>query len=247
MSRRAGYFIIPKTVIDVDDNGIDDDDDMTNILEKATKYAIEQKWPISHGDLGRLECYCGANTDGTYCGYYRNEGLLVWNQDRFEDLTYISSDYGDIPQDFLLYEEPDYFEEHYWAGDDTNNAQGIKSKTTNMDRGINYRDTRWLRVNDEMVHNITYYRNEDDDDEIVYTYWTDCRGKERYLIYEEESFGAIDNSEKAIVGRFIKKLKGIIQVDSKYFDDENLPSQIMGLADDASVVYIRNFIGSDVN
>lgn len=189
----AKYFIIPKTVIKDGDISVFSKEQ----LNLATKYAIENKLPIEHGDLGRLEIAGGVGQDTTFAGYYRNDGLIIWNTDHFEDLDTQLDDYGAISSEYPLYEEPYYFHEYYWNNCIPHDEKGpIELKnfehTIYMDNNISHNTFMWLTSSDEMMKNINVLNVEKPKEQkdyfanrtcsLLYTYFHDVRGKKHYII-----------------------------------------------------------------
>lgn len=323
----SGYFIIPKSYIsekeEEDDTGM-----MTqNILNAATQYAIDSKWPIKHGDLGRLECECGmigdsgeydvyidsssmknakeflekyykpsdrpskysinsfASVEGTYInlkpsypksgilvrsesakkwneygkytGYYRNDGLMIWVEDedddggRFVELECDIDEYGALPPNFTLYEEPHYFEERHWhKDDDKHESHHTAKKSSNVNPYITHNGILWINKVDEMCENIKYKTIESEcfrrsrqieykSVRIYYTHWIDCRGKLRYIVYDHE-FELGDNTGNNVSDiindfkRLLSEGDGPIQVD--LFSENIMDTKKIGF----EPLYIRN-------
>jgi hypothetical protein len=255
----ARYFVISINAVPfkLTKNGI-----TKTVLELATKYAVDEKLPIRHGDFGRLECYCGIEC-GTYnppdyylkgrqqwvtmpkikkvdgknvvsddvqpynpkkagelvrdesaksfaagglpTGYYRNDGLLIWNLDHFEDLDSCIDEYGAISSEFPLYEEPYYFTEKYWDDCTPYNANGpfvwhpIKpvkpnrkyeklsypfENTIYVGANMAHNNIRWLKSTPEMIENIEHLELKNTS--VVITYWTDVRGNKHYIVCSAE-------------------------------------------------------------
>ena len=255
----ARYFVIPINVVPckLTKNGI-----TKTVLELATKYAVDEKLPIRHGDFGRLECYCGIEcctrnppdyylrgsqqwvtmptikkvngknvvsddvqpynpnkpgelvrdesaksfaSGGLPTGYYRNDGLLIWNVDHFEDLDSSIDEYGAISSDFPLYVEPYYFTEKYWDDCIPYDANGpviwhpVKLVKPNPEYEkisypfentiytgayMSHNNIRWLKSIPEMLENIEHLELENTS--VIITYWTDIIDKKHYIVCSAE-------------------------------------------------------------
>lgn len=304
----ANYFIIPKTVC-----SYDDEDDIENeYLDLSTAYIHENKIPIRHGDLARLECVCSIirnkssnntinidtsiikdptkfmdnfykkhfskfkrsnvrgrkfgrksrynseictftlhddvaskpadilvlaesaqtwNSYGKYGGYYRNQGLMIWDEDKFVDIDNKLDDYGYVPDNFVLFEEPHYFEKYHWHDTERRTEEDIRLNgritkslkyynSPSLQSYIVHNTFLWIRAVPEMLKNINELEND-----IYYTYWHDCRGKKRYIFtHEESSFE-----------RFERCLTGVISVN---FDDEETYDRYGSFADRDSVLFV---------
>lgn len=176
----ARYFIIPKAVVDTKEVYVPDED-----LKKATKYAIEQKLDIRHGDLGRLECLC-AFTNGVPLGYDRNDGLMMWTFDHFENIDCSIDEYGAIGSEFCMYEQPCYFDEKYWDDAvpyDQNGPILLAGESIYKDRFVSHNNIRWLESKKEMLDNIEFMNlHSDETKEVLYTHWLDSQEKKHYIV-----------------------------------------------------------------
>lgn len=274
----SAYYIIPKSCVDEkeaeDDNGLIPQE----TLNKATKYAIESKWPIKHGDLGRLECQCGMidddgdydayidmstierttyanltelkqnkrktktedqdehnfleknyvtfyiigtfihgsvdrneyylrfdpnytkksilvrsesaqkwNSFGNYTGYDRNTGMMIWNVDKFIDLDFTVDEYGSLPKNFILFEEPDYFEERHWHKETIPHPR-TSGKTSKINNSIVHNGILYVNFDETMLENIEYMiiPGNKKDVRVYCTHWIDCRGRLRKLAFDNE-------------------------------------------------------------
>lgn len=207
--------------------------------------------PSKKSILVRAETAESWNLCGKFIGYYRNEGLIIWNKDHFEDLDYSIDDYGSLPQDYILYTEPYYFEEKHWHDNDHKTPEDIElnkklnkkytwytrvSNTPCIDAYISHNDYVWIHATDEMVSNaqtkLIQKEHEEKNIYVHFTHWNDCRGKTHYLIY--------DNDETTDIKEFTQRLSDIILCNVYSENLYNLNVEKLGLKLSDSIIYMSS-------
>jgi hypothetical protein len=184
---------------------------LTNSADKHYVYNSIGKCHIydnidkTNNPLVRAESAKTWNSYGDYQGYYRNEGLMIWHTDKFINLDFTIDEYGSLPSDFKLYEEPHYFDEKHWFGEDPLN---LKDKSYEGAQ-ICHNGIVWVETCEEMYDNIqvVYFTDEQDEKKaIAFTRWVDCRGMPRNIIFEQLADLSYENSVDFLIESFSDSL-----------------------------------------
>ncbi len=204
----ATVFVIPDTIKCKEEFPLNDE------IKLGEQFIIDKSLNIKHGDIVLFEsCYTNHPLidykDSKYDAYKirynefyelisidendRNTGLMFWNTDHLQELSEEANNtYGGLPNDFKLFEEPDYFTDDHW--------------------NFLYRYCNWVNVVDEMIDNITVF------EEMVYTYFEDCRGNDHVIIFENDDDGNVENIKEKVLNTLEKEY--ILKTTREYYEKE---------------------------
>ncbi len=195
----CGYMIIPHSIIpevilpkNIGYYDFDWKEQKIKELSVATEFIKKSGIRIKRGDLVRFERSNWTPSEGSTIvldpegSYYRNTDLYIWNGQQVIKLDDSLYDYGNLNNEFLLYEEPEYFIESYWHKHNRMENPLCKGKFSNP-----YIDffEEWVKVTREMIDNITCEETlmwDNKKQMIFYSHWRDNRQNKHYIIFDTD-------------------------------------------------------------
>lgn len=202
----CGYFVVSCKLFDKDypTDPSEDPSELVNYdeneLRTITAIIKKEKFPIKRGDLVRMECASKYENIGIADNYYRNDGILIYNGNELELLACYKDENGYIPEDYVLYEEPEYFNSKYW--------HSRPPHPSGYDHAFICHNTIvWINTNSQLVDNVKaeFIKNK----MIVSTHYTDSRYNEHCIVADIDRYNNTTNIKNLqyLTKHFIEELE----------------------------------------